>query len=84
MKIDNDDEPDQKEFTYDTEDGADYRGWCIDSKKRWNLRKLGKKDTTESECVITHDEGDDKCYKKRIEKLYRENPEKTIESKKVI
>ena len=84
MKTDNDGEPDQKEFKYDTEDDAGYRAWCIDSKKRWNLRKLGKKDTKESECVITYDEGDDKCYKKWLEKLYRENPEKTIESEKGI
>ena len=84
IKIDNDDEPDQKEFTYDTEDDAGYRAWYIDSKKQWNLRKLGKKDTAESECVITHDESDNKCYKKWLEKLYRENPERTIESEKGI
>ena len=54
MSTDNDDETDQNEFTYDTENDAGYRAWCIDSKKRWNLRKFCKKDTTESECVIKH------------------------------
>ena len=84
MKIDNDDEPDQKEFTYDNEDDVGYKAWCVDSEKRWALRRIGQQNTDNSECVITHDESDDKCYKKWLQKLYREDPRRTNQSVKGI
>ena len=81
QELENDNKPDHlrlslfgKVFKHEIEDDANYRSWCINSEKRWERRRTGKRDRPED--VIPYDEDEEKCYKRWLEKLHRENPEK--------
>ena len=97
QELDNDNKPDHfrlslfgKVFKHEIEDDADYRSWCINSEKPWERRRTGKRHRPED--VILYNEDEEKCYKRwlenlhretpeKMEKLYRENPERIKESR---
>ena len=86
QELENDNKPDHlrlslfgKVFKHKIEDDADSRSWCINSKKRRERRRTGKRDRPED--VIPYDEDEEKCYGRWLKKLHRENPGRIKESR---
>ena len=61
-----------KVFKQEIEDDANYRSWRTSSEERWERRRSGKKDRPEDS--IPYDDGEEECYRRWLEDLNRESP----------
>ena len=86
QELENNNKPDHfrtswfgKVFKQEIEDDANYRSWRTSSEKRWERRRGGKKDRPEDS--IPYDDSEEECYKRWLEKLHRESPNRIKETR---